>query len=657
MWGVVVNAHWPKASERIARRKSLFTPGPPTRQASSGMLSDSRTQIPAAAATLLAVTMATACSTELTCTETATCPPSSVDAQVDHDASDVDDAGSQGDVAISIDHDGADRADRDGANVVDASKEADSSAAADGPSADRDASDRSDAAADRTPDGAVDAALCNVDAGRSPTDNPCIVSERYGVFVSPAGSDATGAGTRSAPFRTLNRALQAAKAETMRVFACDNGAGYIDPVTIDATLDGLALYGGFECTGWTLVANARTRVRPAAGPALTLVGLAAGVTIENFELQAADGAIGASSIAVQVHASLQVLFRNSRIAAGKGGAGQVGVHGGAGKDGEPSGRDQRGRTGSCVPPILSQAGGIAVAATCGSQGGNGGAVDTTDGSRPGESGTPLVGVDPPNQSNAGTFWIHDRNGGKGSNGVAGAGGAASSKAGSFSATGYTLAAPGGDGADGHAAQGGGGGSGGEPDPTNQCIGASGGAGGMGGCGGAHGTGGGAGGASVALLSWTSGITLERCELISGDGGSGGIGGNGGPGGIGSGGADGGEGVAHPTTGVPLLGAGSGGPGGIGGPGGGGAGGNGGPTYGIVYAGGRPSQIGGTTVARGSGGSKGVGGFSGVVVLPDGGIADGGALEGGLDGGLPDGGTVVRAADGLLGDAAYELAIP
>src|SRR5688572_2867120 len=125
MWGVVVKSHTvPKAGERIARRKSLFTPGPPTRQASSGMLSDLRNQIPAAVA-LLTATMATACSSELTCTETATCPPDSVDARIDRHASDVDDAGSH-DVAadISVDQDDADRVDRhDGANVVDASKE------------------------------------------------------------------------------------------------------------------------------------------------------------------------------------------------------------------------------------------------------------------------------------------------------------------------------------------------------------------------------------------------------------------------------------------------------------------------------------------------------------------------------------------------------
>ena len=83
----------------------------------------------------------------------------------------------------------------------------------------------------------------------------------------------------------------------------------------------------------------------------------------------------------------------------------------------------------------------------------------------------------------------------------------------------------------------------------------------------------------------------------------------------------------------------------------------GPLTASFTPGGRPSQIGGTTVTRGSGGLKGMGGFRPVIALPDGGIVDAGVSEGGPDGRLPDGGLVVQAADGNPGDAAYELAIP
>ncbi|HMI89476.1 MAG TPA: hypothetical protein VK550_35620 [Polyangiaceae bacterium] len=570
----------------------------------------------------------------------------------------MSESGAARDVSTGEDHvDGVDRADAGGA--ADRSEASDRSTTADTASADRPALDAVDALVDTTdegqatPDGQSDSSVCDVDAGRSPTDNPCIVSERYGIFVAPNGSDATGAGTRAAPFQTINRGLQASKRETMRVFVCDNGAGFVDPVAIDATLDGLAVYGGFECVGWTLAANARTRIHPPTGPALSISDLTVGVTLENLDLQAADAAPSASSIAVRIQSSLQVLLRNSRLLAGKGGAGHSGSNGVAGPNGEPVGPSQLGKPASCTPPIGSQAGGIAISSSCGSKGGNGGACDVTLGSLPGGNGSPTDNVDPPNQANGGTHWLEDRSGRKGSDGVAGSPGAANSKAGMFSGAGYTLAAPGADGADGHAAQGGGGGSAGEPDLSNWCVGASGGAGGMGGCGGTHGTGGGAGGAAVALLSWMSGITLDKCELISADGGPGGNGGGGGAGGLGALGAEGGDGIMDVDAGASLVGAGMGGPGGKGGTGGGGAGGNGGPTYGIVYAGGRPSQIGGTTVVRGAGGAKGIGGGTGIVSLPDGGATDGGMPDGS---GTQDGG-VIRAADGLSGDAAYELAVP
>jgi hypothetical protein len=532
----------------------------------------------------------------------------------------------------------------------------------------------------------VDAPYCDLDAGRSPSDNPCIVSERYGVFVSPEGSNATGAGTRGAPFRTINRGLQGAKIETMRVYVCDNGAGFTDPITIDPTFEGISIYGGFDCAAWTLAANARTVVHPVAGPALVVSGLMQGVTVEGFELRAADAAPGASSIAVQVQSSVGVVLRRNRLLSGKGGAGQAGADGPPGADGETPGPAQRGRPASCVPPILSQAGG-SWGAGCGSKGGSGGGCDLMLGSLPGDDGTPSNFVDPPNVANGATHWLADRSGRPGSRGIGGESGSANHQPGSFTAMGYTLAAPGNDGADGHPAQGGGGGSGGEADPSNWCIGATGGAGGMGGCGGTRGAGGGAGGASVALLSWASSMTLDQCEIASGDGGPGGNGGKGGLGGNGGIGAEGGDGVNDPDARASLIGAGSGGPGGNGGPGGGGAGGNGGPTYAIVYSGSRPLPIGGTTITLGVGGAPGVGGFSPVVTQPDGGVADGGGAEGGvseggatdgrsteggtaeggttdgrsteggtMEGGTPDGGSV-QGADGLPGDAAYELPIP
>ena len=622
------------------------------------------------AAAVVAATMA-ACGADAPCIETATCPPLGGDAQPDRNVSDADagtasdgssadgsapsDAGSPGDRADraetppdrSAPPDAGTGRDADGGRPSDSSVSSDRSA------------DHADGGAISTPDAAMDAApdvpVCDPDAGRSPAENPCIVSDRYGVFVSPAGSDTTGVGTRGAPFRTIMRGLRAAKPESARVFVCDDGTGYTDPIALDPTLDGVTIHGGFECAGWTLPANQRTRIHPPAGPALSIGNLTAGATLDRFELVAADAAPGASSIAVIIQTSMHVVLRNSRLVSGKGGAGSAGIDGAPGKDGDPVGPAQRGLP--AIPSIgWAQSGGIAVAGACGSKGGNGGGYDAnTTEWQPGQSGAPMVNVTPPNVENGATDPVHLINGLPGSTGDRGAVGAVNPKGGTFSVAGYAPAATAGAGSDGFPGQGGGGGA--SNLGSSGFLGATGGAGGMGGCGGRAGTGGGGGGASVALLSWTSGVTLEGCEVVSADGGAGGKGGQGGVGGKGSDGAEGGDGF-NEDAGVTLDRGGLGGPGGAGGSGGPGAGGNGGPSYAIVYAGGRPAQIGGTTVLRGNGGAPGAGGGVGSTTTRDGGTIpdDGGQDSGAIDAGA-DGGTGFRAPDGLPGEAAYELAIP
>jgi hypothetical protein len=59
------------------------------------------------------------------------------------------------------------------------------------------------------------------------------------------------------------------------------------------------------------------------------------------------------------------------------------------------------------------------------------------------------------------------------------------------------------------------------------------------------------------------------------------------------------------------------------------------------------------VLRGAGGAKGIGGTRGSSNIPDGGAPDAATIDGAS---APDAG-VARAADGIAGDAAYELAIP
>ena len=127
---------------------------------------------------------------------------------------------------------------------------------------------------------------CDPGTSKSPTESTCLISEKYGIFVSPLGNDATGVGTRAAPYKTLVKALQSAKGNVMRVYACDDGTGYPDALGIDATLDGMALYGGFECAGWSYATTRRAKVRPASGVALSVKALTVGLTVEDFDFAA-----------------------------------------------------------------------------------------------------------------------------------------------------------------------------------------------------------------------------------------------------------------------------------------------------------------------------------------------------------------------------------
>jgi hypothetical protein len=53
------------------------------------------------------------------------------------------------------------------------------------------------------------------------------------------------------PFKTIGKALSVAKGFFKRTYACDDGTGYGDALTVDAALDGTTMYGGFECSGWS----------------------------------------------------------------------------------------------------------------------------------------------------------------------------------------------------------------------------------------------------------------------------------------------------------------------------------------------------------------------------------------------------------------------
>ncbi|MEZ4230869.1 MAG: hypothetical protein R3B89_16965 [Polyangiaceae bacterium] len=442
---------------------------------------------------------------------------------------------------------------------------------------------------------------CN--GAATPSDDSCVVTEDYGVFVSPKGDDSTADGSRGAPYATLEAGLAAAYAAGKRVYACSSEGEY-EPngqlLVIDDSLSGTQLYGGLDCDTWAYDATKPTEV-VGDYAALYVNEVKGGLRIEDFSFRAVDQTQN-SSIGALVKDSQGVLFKRVTFIAGKGADGEPGTDGLAGDPGPAPSDGQRGTAGTCSSPADVQLGGFwSNPSSCGAKGGAGGTARKGEVGEVGRAGTPNTHVTPVGgNANGGPVGA---NGGDGANGDSGENGGTAVGVGTFHGDGFDPSrAP--DGADGFVGQGGGGG--GSGDSASGCIASSGGAGGMGGCGGTHGGGGEGGHASVALISWRSAVTLTNCHLESGAGGAGGAGGDGALGGDGGTGAQGAGGVSP---------GGAGGRGGRGGNGGSGAGGVGGPSYGLVYGGTKPAETNSCTFSVGSGGPGGEGGKLGGSVNP------------------------------------------
>jgi hypothetical protein len=488
--------------------------------------------------------------------------------------------------------------------------------------------------ADAAPEaeGALDAGVDAADAGdgfdghacdptKTPAQDPCVISDMYGVFVSPTGRSGA-AGTMSDPFSRVADAIAAATGESDRVLACAGSydealtlgssspqdAGSIDLQDAEseaaqeeaAFSGGVTLFGGLDCAnGWQYTGAKAILAPMTRGAALTVKGLAVGLTFEDFGFHAVPATeSGESSIAVFASGSAApglVLIRCELVA----GAGQPGTDATAvmGFDaGAPPGQPGTANGGGGNAP--NTCGGVAMA----SVGGAGGQPGAAGGD--GQDGTP-------GPSNKGTEA--DCGGGNGSVGVGGGAGAGASSWAAFGQNGWvtTWGASGGPGAVGQ-----GGGGGGSVD--NSGGGAGGGAGGCGGAGGAPGTG---GGSSVALLVYQSSVDLEQCSITTDNAGRGGNGATGEIGELGG------------TKGLVVAGTGcAGGKGGSGGSGGGGGGGAGGLSVGVLWSGTAPTidgspvgqavaaDAGGTTgtlsqVNVGTAGAAGMHGSGGAAVTP------------------------------------------
>jgi hypothetical protein len=470
----------------------------------------------------------------------------------------------------------------------------------------------------------VDCSATGTSAACVPGDNPEPVDDGCGIFVSSSRGQDTNAGTKSAPLKTLQQALDQAKGRP--IYAC--AEAFAGSVTLAS---GSALYGGVDCAkNWAYVgATTKTALTGDADkPALTIAKAAGRAEVADFAIQAANAmAAGGSSIAVFAAEVTAHLTRCDLVA----GDGAPGVDGEdapstlalAGANGNPGGN-------ACLANTVN--GGAQVENDCAmesSVGGRGGDGNKSNGGS-GQAGFPADAGGQAGRGDDGSVgWSCAGSGGTGGQGLPGEAGmpgasASMSSLGTLTASGFTPVG-GGEGKSGKIGQGGGGGGGGgAKGGTLECSGrpgtggASGGAGGAGGCGGAGGKGGKGGGASIALVSLKAGLTLTDVTLKTGTGGMGGTGGNSQAGGAGGLGGTGGSNLSSPDLNAGCKG-GDGGNGGNGGPGGGGRGGH---SIGLAYSGTAPTfdpkQVTvGTAGAGGPGGNKSLKGNQGAdgVAVP------------------------------------------
>lgn len=432
-----------------------------------------------------------------------------------------------------------------------------------------DGSDASDAtdAADATD--ATDEMGC--DPTHDPSLDPCVLSDEYGVFVASPGSlvasgeggaatdgavaptdgGSPGPGSMAHPFSSIAQAVTwASSTENFtgktRIYIC-NGT-YPEQVTLTRAL---SLFGGLSCAPgpagpqWSYVGGLAQVVSPSPGFALSLAGVAPGVSgpgirVEDMSFTERDTTAGdppgTSSIGALIVSS-SVSFRRVTLRAGRGADGAAGASGnaapnwvGPAPNGAPAMSDvlqDSGIQGGINPCLRfgSSAGGSGVIG-CGDTGM--GSAGTATPPAPvlvaGRDGLP---ADTP-LPDGGSTGYPQAPGDPGADGLAGDGGAAPLAYGILSPSGWVTTV-GGNGDFGNPGQGGAARNANLFGPGGcmaQFVEIAGGSGGAGGCGGSGGSGGQGGGASIALAVQSSTVDLQQCLLITGDGGQGGQGGAG-----------------------------------------------------------------------------------------------------------------------------------
>lgn len=449
------------------------------------------------------------------------------------------------------------------------------------------------------------------DGSRGPKDDPCVVDESLGVFVSQTlGNDATGDGTRAKPFATLAKAIQSAAKTGRRVYACAEAYG--ESVTL---AEGISLYGYLDChASWSVAPSLRATIQSPTSPALQGTGLTMPLRVEGFDMNAPASSLPSSSaIAVKLSAVTDLTIASSRIHALAGTDGTTAAPAAALTNAASSidgGASIRGyqcsstTLASCQQSPLVGAGGTNACAGLngfvGGPGGNGGSggvyvVGVVSGSTVQIAANPGPSLAAAATSSTAGPGAAGAPGGDGSSGTSSSGGV-------FSEQGFTPGS-GTVGQNGTAGQGGGGGNGAaltaadtgtipvhQPYPYYGNAGAGGGAGGCPGIAGSPGTG---GGASIGLFSVNSGVRLLDATIVTEKGGAGGAGS------LPSDPTAGGQ-AGMNVSGHAANAAGAGGRGGRGGVSGSGAG---GPSIAVVYKGTIPNLSGATTTVGAAGAGR------------------------------------------------------
>lgn len=423
----------------------------------------------------------------------------------------------------------------------------------------------------------------------------------HAFFVSPGGSDGA-AGTRAAPFRSLQVAIDSAAASGAGADVYAAAGTYTGRAVL---APGVSVYGGFDPMTWTRWSGSDT-TRIEADDSIAVLGdSVSDLVLERLTVMAADAtAPSTSSYGILLRTSQRVSVVRSTIVAGAGAPGQNGIRGTHGAEGLGAGN---GTTGACDTWISAPGGDGGLGVYSGGVGGAGGA-GCTHGS-PGISGSGPDGGNPGGGgARACDDWDASLTGGDGGNGSPGGDGAPGLSGGggltfgTLDGHGYAPA-PGAPGLDGEPGSGGGGGGGGGGQAGAWVQNGTGNGGGGGGGGGYAGTGGeggtGGGGSFAILLVESTDIAVSTTALQAADGGDGG---NGAAGGTGGNPGAGGTGGKYCLSEVGE--GGNGGNGGAGGNGGVGGGGGGGPSIGVLYGPASSITLTETTVEIGTGGAGG-----------------------------------------------------